>query len=40
MIFFKKEQKTRYVGWASYKRRIDFLNEFYFEQARIAQQAK
>jgi len=40
MKFFRKQTQTQYVGWNSYKRKIDFLNEFYFEQAQMAQNTK
>jgi len=28
-------KKTNFVNWNSYKQKIDFLNEFYFEQAQL-----
>lgn len=39
MNIFKKKT-TNYVNWNTYKRKIDFLSEFYFEQAQIHNQTK
>lgn len=32
---FWKKKNTNYVQWNNYKQKIEFLNEFYFEQAQI-----
>jgi hypothetical protein len=29
------QKRTNYVAWTHYKEKIDFLSEFYFDQARI-----
>jgi hypothetical protein len=29
------QRKTNYVAWTNYKEKIDFLSEFYFDQARL-----
>lgn len=30
-----KKKSSNYVNWSSYKQKIEFLNEFYFEQAQL-----
>ena len=30
-----KKKRTGYVGWKTYKNKIDFLSEFYSEQAHL-----
>ena len=32
MLFARKK---KFVNWTSYKEKIDFLSEFYFEQAQL-----
>jgi len=31
-MFIKLLRKPEYVGWNAYKRKIDFLSEFWFQQ--------
>ena len=30
-----KRKSANYVKWSNYKQKIEFMNEFYFEQAQL-----
>lgn len=35
MLWNKKKQAKQYMQWNNYKEKIEFLNDFYFEQAQL-----
>lgn len=34
-MLWKKNKNKNYVNWSNYRQKIEFMNEFYFEQAQL-----